>query len=166
MRRLALVVTLVAVVVSFNLPCFAENMVYIDLFEVFTKYKKTEDYDKVLEEQQNEKEKDLEVLKDEIGKLQEEFNLLKESEKEKKKEEIETKAGDFDSKRREAFLDLKKDRDEKMKEILKDIEEVVENYARKKKYTMVFKKAAVAYGDSKLDKTDEIIDILNKGYKK
>ena len=31
---------------------------------------------------------------------------------------------------------------------------------------MVLKKAAVAYGDARLDKTVEIIKILNKEYKK
>ena len=166
MKKLFLVLTLAACAISFNAVCAAQDMVFIDLFEVFTKYAKTEDYDKVLEEEQEVKEKGLEALKDEIAKLQEEFNLVKESEKERKKKDIEAKAGVFDSKRREAFLDLKKERDERMKEILKDIEEVVESYAKKNRLPLVLKKAAVAYGDRKLDKTKEIINLLNKKYRR
>ena len=167
MKKLFLVLTLAACAISFNAICAAaDDLVFIDLFEVFTKYNKTEDYDKVLEEQQGEKEKTLEALKDEITKLQDEFNLLKESEKDKKKKEIETKAQNFDSKRREAFLDLKKERDEKMKEILKDIEREVEVYAKKNRLPLVLKKAAVAYGDDRLDKTKEIINLLNKKYRR
>ncbi|MBN2120752.1 MAG: OmpH family outer membrane protein [Candidatus Omnitrophica bacterium] len=167
MKKLILGLVLLFGLSSFGLEAFsAEDMVYIDLFEVFSKYKKTEDYDKVLEGQQSEKEKDLESIKSEIDKLQEEFKLLKESEKDSKKKEIEDKASDFDSKRREAFLDLKKDRDEKMKEILEDIEKVVEQYAKKNRVRLVLKKAAVAYGDPGLDRTKEIITLLNKDYKK
>ena len=144
----------------------SQDSVYIDLLEVFSKYKKTEDYDKVLESKQSKKEEGLEEKKKEIDKLQEELKLLKESEKEKKKEEIEAKVGDFDSLRRQAFLDLRRERDDKMKEILQDIDEAVEKYAKKNRLKMILKKAAVAYGDKSLDRTKAIIDILNKGYKR
>ena len=145
---------------------FAENIICVDLFEVFSKYKKTEDYDKVLEKKQNEKEKELEKQKEELDKLREELKLLKENERKAKQKELEAKANDFDSLRRETLLDLRKERDEKMKEILEDIEKAIERYAKSNKVSIVLKKGAVSYIDRKLDKTKEIIKILNKEYKK
>ena len=75
---------------------------------------------------------------------------------------MEVKMNDFDNERKQAFLDLKKQRDEKMKDILEDIEDEVEKYAKKHKIRVVLKKAAVAYGNKKLDKTQDIIKLLNK----
>lgn len=166
MRGLVIGVMLGVLLVSFNAYPETQNIVYVDLFEVFNKYKKTEDYQNVLEKEQGKKESELEKQKKEIDKLQEEFKLLKDSEKEKKRKALEAKASDFDIQRRQALLDLKKDRDEKMKEILKDIETAIEKYARKNKLTLVIKKAAITYGDKRLDKTQDIIKILNKEYKK
>jgi len=168
MRKLVVGIVLVFGLVVFDFCALAQSQdaVYIDLLEVFSKYKKTEDFDKVLESKQGEKEKGLEKKKREIDKLQEELKLLKESEQERKRGEIEAKVGDFDNLRRQAFLDLRKERDDRMKEILQDIEKAVEKYAKKNKLKMVLKKAAVAYGDKSLDKTEAVVSILNKEYKK
>ena len=165
MKSLIVGLAFVFGLVTFNLCVFSQqDAVYIDLLEVFSKYKKTEDYDKVLESKQEKKEQGLEEQKKLIDKLQEELKLIKDSEKDKKKEEIEAKVSSFDEERRQAFLDLRKERDDKMKEILQDIENAVEKYAKKNRLKMVLKKAAVAYGDKSLDKTQDIVNIINKDY--
>ena len=165
MKRLIVGLAFVFGLTSLNLCAFSQqDAVYIDLLEVFSKYKKTEDYDKILESKQGKKEEGLEEQKKQIDKLQEELKLIKDSEKEKKKQEIEAKVMSFDEERRQAFLDLRKERDDKMKEILQDIESAVEKYAKKNRLKMVLKKAAVAYGDKSLDKTQEIVDLINKSF--
>ncbi|RKY35618.1 MAG: hypothetical protein DRP80_00200 [Candidatus Omnitrophota bacterium] len=145
---------------------YAEDIICVDLFEVFSKYKKTEDYDKLLEEKQNKKEEELEKEKKELDKLKEQLKLIKESEREVKKKEIEEKTSEFNDLRRQALLDLKKERDTRMKEILEDIQAAIEKYAEKNKVKIVLKKSAVSFVDSKLDKTKDIINIINKEYKK
>jgi len=93
------------------------------------------------------------------------MKLLKDSERSKKSKEIADKKEAFNQETRKALLDLKKERDMKMKEVLGDIKQVISDYAKKNKQKIVLKKAAVAYADKKLDKTDEIIKLLNKSYK-
>lgn len=168
MRKLILSLVIIFGLSSFNLCAFSapEDIIYVDLFEIFSKYEKTEDYDKMLEKKQSKEEEGLSEKKKEIEKLREELKLLKESQREEKRKEIEDRATTFESERRQALLDLKRERDDKMKEILKDIEGAVENYARRNKISVVLKKAAISYGNARMDKTKEIINILNRNYKK
>ena len=53
-----------------------------------------------------------------------------------------------------------------MKDIFKDIKAAVKNYAKKNKISLVLTKNAIAFGDSRMDKTDEIIKALNSSYKR
>jgi Skp family chaperone for outer membrane proteins len=94
------------------------------------------------------------------------MNLLTDKEKESKKADMEARIKalqDFD---REKQTDLRKEENEKMKEILKDIEEVVKGYSEKEGYTMVFNDRVLVYQVKNMDITDKIVEILNKGYPK
>jgi len=67
---------------------------------------------------------------------------------------------------RQQQTDLRKEQDEKMKEILKDIDDSVKKYAQAQSYTLVFNDRVLVYQDKSLDISDKIIVDLNKGYKK
>ena len=62
-------------------------------------------------------------------------------------------------------LDLRKDRDEKLKEILQDIEKVVQSYAQKNGYDFVLNDRVLLYGAASADITQDIVELLNSGYK-
>ena len=49
-----------------------------------------------------------------------------------------------------------------MKEIMKDIEEAVKQYAVKDGYTLVFNERVLIYQAKSLDITDKVSEILNK----
>jgi len=144
----------------------AEKMAYVDLSRIFAEYNKTKDYDKVLGDKEtvygNERGKKV----DEVKKFQEKMNLLSDAEKEKRKAELETKVRDLQDFDKQKTTDLRKEQDDKMQEILKDIEAAVKGYAEKEGYTMVFNDRVLIYQSKSLDITSKIIDILNKGYKK
>ncbi len=142
-----------------------QDTLYVNMLEVFNQYNKTSDYDKKLEKEQKQEETLLRQKKDEITKLSGQIKLLKDSERSKKEKELSDKKNAFNQETRKALLDLKKERDVKMKEILGDINRVISDYAKKNKQQIILKKAAVAYADERLDKTDEIIKLLNKSYK-
>jgi len=65
----------------------------------------------------------------------------------------------------EVALDLRKERDEKLKEILQDIEKVVQSYAQKNGYDFIFNDRVLLYGAANADVTQDIVDLLNGGYK-
>jgi Skp family chaperone for outer membrane proteins len=158
--------------VFFGLVCLvgsaaaADKLGYVDLSRTFSEYGKTKDYDKVLGEKQTAytTERDKKVA--EVRQLQEKMSLLSEKEKEAKKGDLENKVKDLQEYDRQKQTDLRKDQDEKMKEILKDIEDAVKQQAEKDGYTMVFNDRVLVYQNKSMDITDKIIGILNKGGKK
>jgi len=138
---------------------------YVDITRVFSDYNKTKEYDKLLGSKEDGYTKDREKRVAEIKQYQDKLSLLSDKEKAAKKTEFESKLKvlqDFD---REKQTDLRKEQDDKMKEILKDIEDVVKKYAEKEGVTFVFNDRVLVYQDKKLDISDKIIEELNKTYK-
>ncbi|UCC96125.1 MAG: OmpH family outer membrane protein, partial [Candidatus Omnitrophota bacterium] len=97
---------------------------YVDLFQIFNEYEKTKKYDNVLEKERRDKETTLKKKKEEIKKMQGKLNLLKDEEQKKQRANIVAAEKEYRLMEREAFVDLRKRRDERMKEILEDIERV------------------------------------------
>jgi len=140
----------------------ADKFAYVDLSRIFSEYGKTKDYDKTLTEKENAYNSDREKKVNEVKQLQDKMNLLSDKEKESKKTELTGKIKSLQELDRQKQTDLRKEQDEKMKEILKDIEDAVKQYAAKENYTMVFNDRVLVYQDKSLDITDKVIDILNK----
>ncbi|MFH1458593.1 MAG: OmpH family outer membrane protein [Candidatus Omnitrophota bacterium] len=148
-------------------PAFAaDKFAYVDLSRIFSEYGKTKDYDKILTDKENVYSTDREKKVNEIKQFQDKLNLLSEKEKETKKGDLETRIKTLQEFDREKQTDLRKEQDERMKEILKDIEEVVKQYSEKEGYTLVFNDRVLVYQNKTMDITDKVIEILSKGYKK
>jgi len=144
----------------------ADKFAYVDLSRLFSEYGKTKDYDKSLTEKQNVYETERTKKVGEVKQFQEKLNLLSDKEKEAKQPDLQAKVKTLQEYDRQKQTDLRKEQDEKMKEILKDIEEAVKKYSEKEGYTMVFNDRVLVYESKNLDITDKISAILNGGYKK
>jgi len=157
-----------AVMFSFSSTCFSKDLKigYVDIFKVFNDYEKTKEYDTKLEKKKNAAEKELEVKKVIIEKLQNKMSLLKEAEKTKKREELSKEVQEYRDLEREIFTDIRKERDEKMKDIVEDIDKIVKDYAKKNGFDLVVNSNAVLYGVKTLDITSQILKISNDKYKK
>ncbi|MCX7661957.1 MAG: OmpH family outer membrane protein [Candidatus Omnitrophica bacterium] len=142
------------------------KLAYVDLSRIFEEYNKTKDYDKVLTSQQDAYEKERQKKVDEIKQIEDKLNLLSDKEKENQKKQLEDKVKalrEFDQAKQ---TDLRKQQDEKMREILKDIEQTIRQYAESQGYSLVFNDRVLVYQAKTLDITDKIIEALNKNYKK
>ena len=53
-----------------------------------------------------------------------------------------------------------------MTEIKEDMDKVIEDYSKKKKFNLVFDKNSILFGDKAMDITKDILKISNKQYKK
>ncbi len=156
-----------AVIMSFSSTCFSKDLKigYVDIFKVFNDYEKTKDYDKKLEKKKNDVEKNLEAKKTVIEKLQNKMSLLKENKKAKEEEKLKKEIQEYREVEREAFTDIKKERDEKMKNIVEDIDKIIEDYAKKNDFDLVVNSNAILYGAKTMDITSQILKISNKKYK-
>ncbi len=168
MRRFLSCLLALAVLMSFSSPCFSKELKigYVNILEVFNEYQKTKDYDAKLEEKKKVAEKKLENKKETIEKLQNKLSLLKEGEKVKEEESLSKEIKEYRDLEREVFTDVKKERDEKMKVIVEDIDAIIKDYAQKNGFDLIVNQNAVLYGAKALEITSEILKISNQKYKK
>lgn len=143
----------------------AGKMAYVDLSTTFDKFEKTKAFDQSLSATQQAKEEELKQMASEIKALEDKMSLLSEKEKAAKQKEMEDKKTKLEQRAQGIAMDLRKDRDEKLKEILQDIEKVVQAYAQKNGYDFIFNDRVLLYGAASADVTQDIIDILNSEYK-
>lgn len=168
MKKFISILVAAVLLCSFSFDSFAKELKigHVNFFEVFNEYKKTKDYDETLTKKQDEKEKVLKQKGDELEKMQSKLSLLKDKEKEKEQQKLETAAKDFKQLYGQARVDLKKERDEKMKEIVDDIEKTIKDYAKKNNYDFILHGSAILYADKATDVTADILKIVNDSYKK
>jgi len=140
----------------------ADKFAFINLARAFSEYNKTKEFDKNLTEKEknytNERDKKL----NELNALKDKFNLLSDKEKESKKTELENKAKAIKEFITQRENDLRKEQEDKMKEVLKDIETTVKTYSEKQGYTLVFNDRVLVYQTKSMDITDQIVGLLNK----
>ncbi|MFH1504416.1 MAG: OmpH family outer membrane protein [Candidatus Omnitrophota bacterium] len=168
MKRFLFFLAALSLMCSFSFKAFSQEMKigYVDIFEIFNEYDKTKEYDAKLEIKKKAVEKELEVKKEDIEKIQNKLSLLKEGEKGKEEDKITKKIEEYRELEREAFTDIKKERDEKMKEIVEDINKIVRDYAKDNNFSLVINENSVLYGEKIMDITSEILRISNKKYSK
>ena len=138
------------------------KMGYVDLSRLFDEYHKTKEYDKVLEVKHGELEK---VGKEKVEKIKEsesKLALLKEDQKIALENEIEMLKGEAQEFVRQEQSNLTKDRNEKIREILLEIEKIVSDFAAKEGYNVILNDRVLIYGDPAQDLTEDILTILNK----
>ena len=93
------------------------------------------------------------------------YSLMLKNAREKKEADIEAKIKSLQEFDQEAKTDLTKDRDNMVKDILKEMSDVIKEYGEKNGYSIIVNDRVLLYGDSAMDLTNEIIKILNDKYK-
>ncbi len=144
----------------------AEKIGTVDVGKLFDEYQKTKEYDKNLEQKVSVYEKDRDTKVSEIKQLQDKLSLLADAEKEKKQKDLEDRVKSVKEFTFNKESELKKERDDKLKEVVKDIESAVAQYAQKEGYTMVFNDRVFVYNSKANDITDKVLTQLQGGYKK
>jgi len=144
----------------------ADKFAYVDLSRLVSEYGKAKDYEKTLIDKQNAYRAEIDKKVNEVKQFQDKMNLLSDKEKEVKKEEFETKVKGLQDFERQKLTDLRKEQDEKMKEVYKDIEDTVKQYAEKEGYALVFDSRLLIYQTKNMDITNKVMDILNKSFRK
>ncbi|MCF7873225.1 MAG: OmpH family outer membrane protein [Candidatus Omnitrophica bacterium] len=167
MRKFLGIILAAVVVLSFSVCGFAADLKigYVDTIEVFNEYQRTKEQDKQLEAKKEKAQESLKTKEKEIQKIQSKLEVLKEDQKEAERAKLQEKMQEYRDIRQKEFTDIKKERDEMMKEIIDDIDQTVKNYAKKNNYDLVVNGNSVLYGIESKDLTDKILKIINNKYK-
>ena len=143
-----------------------EKIGYVDLAKVFDDYQKTKDFDKSLESKGAGKQAERDKMVADIKKLRDEAELLAGKAKEDKQAGIDEKIKglqEFDRTTRDA---LRKERDGMVRDILKEIEVVIQNFGKTQGYTYIFNDRVLVFKSDTGDLTAQVIKALNDSYKK
>lgn len=164
MKKLAVVLcsAFLSVFILTGLAQAADKIAYIDLSRTFSEYNKTKDYDKKLTDKENSYITERDKKLGEFNTLKDKFALLSDKDKDAKKGELESKAKSLKDFVTQRETELRKDQEERMKEILKDIQDAVKGYSEKSGITFVLNDRVLVYQDKTKDITSDIISILNK----
>ncbi|MDP2652966.1 MAG: OmpH family outer membrane protein [Candidatus Omnitrophota bacterium] len=138
----------------------------MDLSKVFDNYEKTKAYDtefeakyKAVEQDRNQK---IEKLREANNKLA----LVKEDEKMKLQKEIDQMTSELRDYDRQKEIDFQKERNDKVREILLEVEKVVSEYSKAEKIDIVLNDRVLIYGNEILDISETILNKLNESYNK
>ncbi len=158
-----LMISIFAVVLLASVSYAADLKIgYVDLSRVFDEYHKTKDYDKVLEAKSKDFEKERNDKIEKVKEQQAKLGLLAEDKKAPVEQEIEKLKTDLLEFDRQKKTDLTKERNEKIREILLEIEKIVSGYAEKEGYTLILNDRVLIYGAQTLDLTEKVMKLLNE----
>ena len=144
----------------------SEKVGFVDLSRSFDEYSKTKDFDKELEAKGDVRQDQREKLVKEIRRMRDELELMNERAKETKEVDIEAKIKSLQEFDQEAKTELTKERDDMVRDILKEMNAVIREYGDQNGFSIILNDRVLLYGNSALDITDDIIGILNDSYKK
>ncbi|MFC1753024.1 OmpH family outer membrane protein [Thermoproteota archaeon] len=80
--------------------------------------------------------------------------------------EVDSKTRELQDYQRGAEMELMKDRDERLKEILKDIQDVIAVIAKKEGYDYILNDRVLLYKNESMDISEQILKQLNDNLKK
>ncbi len=169
MKRQTIAVMVLAAVMVFGVPARSaqaagEKIGYVDLARVFDEYQKTKDFDKSLETKGSSKQADRDRMVAEVKKLRDEAELASAKAKDDKQAVIDEKIKalqEFDRSTRDA---LRKERDTMVRDILKEIETVIQDFGKSQGYTFIFNDRVLVFKNESGDLTPQVIKALNDSY--
>ena len=143
---------------------------YVNVAQVFDKYKRTDEATEALKKDIEDKRKDIEKKKEAINLLKQKLEaqgvVMAEKEKAKMEEEVEAKISELKDISEKSNRELRERETALTRDILKDIEEVVKAYGKDNGYDLILDSREVLYGLEGMEVTNDIIKLINEKTKK
>ncbi len=171
MRMRHVVAGVMVVVASVGTAAAAEQapaakIGFVNVAKIFDGYERTKQSDAVLEKKGRQKESELQGKMGELKKMSEGLELLSDTAREAKKRDLQARADEVKRFQTNTAEDLRQERNGVAQEILKDIQQAVDEYAKSKGYTLILDQRAILHGDSAQDVTEDVLQLLNSRAKK
>ena len=144
----------------------AEKICYVDVAKVFDGYQRTKDSDTKLQVQAKKKEEERDALVHEIRRLKDEQALLAEDARAKKQDAIDAKVRELQDFDLAARRELGEARNKTVREIFKDVDDVVKRYGERKGFDFIFNDRVLLFRSDRFDVSRDILDELNRDYQK
>jgi len=142
------------------------KIAFVDLSKVFDGYQKTKEFDAVLQTEGEAFQKERDAMVRKIQDAQSKLDLMKDPQKAAMQADIEKQKNDVLAYDKEKRTQLAKRRDDKVREILAEIQNIVSDLAKKEGYTYVLNDRVMIYGEGQFNLTDRVLKALNDSYKR
>ncbi len=142
------------------------KIAYVDLSKLFDGYQKTKEFDAILQSEGEAFQKERDAMIQKIQDAQSKLNLMRDSQKASMQADIEKQKNDVVAYDKEKRTQLAKRRDDKVREILTEIQKIVTDLAKREGYTYVLNDRVMIYGDPQFNVTDVVLKTLNDSYRK
>ena len=154
-----------AFVVAFVLAggtAFAESRIgFINLSQVFDSFEKTKKSDSDLQSEAESKRAQRETMVNAVKKLRDEIELLAPEAREEKQKQMDQKVQELQAFDRDTRLSLRKKRDDMIRDILKQIDDVIQSYGKEKGYDYIYNDRVLLFKKDQADLSKDIIERLN-----
>jgi len=137
---------------------------YVNLVKVFDGYQRTQESEGVLEQKGKQKQTELEGRVNELNKLRQGLELLNDQARTSKAREIEEKADAFQQFKTKAQRELVRERDRIASQVLDEIEQGIEEYAKANGFSVILDKRSLLYAQQAYEVTDGVLQFLNARY--
>jgi len=149
-----------------NINLLADNTYFIDFSKVLNQSKAGADaQDKLKKKFESESKKfakEEESLKKQENELIAQKKALSNEEYQKKVEDLRKKVSKLQTDKQVSLNEIAKSRALAKQELLKNVNPIIKNYMEENKIRLIVDKQSVVLGDTSLELTDKIIDILNQ----
>jgi outer membrane protein len=156
-----LTLTVLAVFLAAGSALAEAKIGFINVSEVFDSYGKTKTSDAELQKESDAKRVQRDVLVNAIKKLRDEVELMAPDTREEKQRQMDQKVQELQAFDRDARLALRKQRDEMIRGILKEIDDVIQAYGKEKGYDYIYNDRVLVYKKDQSNLSKEIIARLN-----
>ena len=145
---------------------YANNIVYVDMDYILNKSIKGKNISQILENENKTKTDKLNEIEENLNieekKIISKKNLLNDDEFRKLIQEFQIKINNFNSEKKIAINLLNKKKINLTKDFINQINPIFIEFAQKNSISIILKKKDIIMGDSSLDKTLELLNLVNE----
>ncbi|WP_297214187.1 MULTISPECIES: OmpH family outer membrane protein [Thermodesulfovibrio] len=169
MKKILLFFLILGFIMTFYTPSYAELKVgVVDLYRVLNESEEGKKAVNELQSMLDSRQKTLEEKQKKIQTLKEEYDkkkaVLSEDARKSKEEEIERLGRELQRTAADYQVELQKKQNEITQSMLKEIRQIINDFAQKEGYNLIFEKAEqlIIYTTKEVDITDKIIALFNQ----
>lgn len=172
MQKLSVMITILLLMTAAPWAQAEQKIGYVDVQLILNTSKSGQDTNKKLKKIFDKKKADIKKDEDRLKAMQKKFEtdkmLMSESQMKDKQNEWRNKMQDYQKKVGSSEKELAKMRNDMLNVMLKDVEVVIADIAKKNQMSMVVDKngGGVVFADKKLDITKQVLDAYNAQYKR
>ncbi len=162
-KSLILVLMVAALVLAGSVSSYAADgkVGFVDLRKAFYDYSKTKTFETQLNDLTSTREGGRNKMVEEVTKMRDEIQMLQGDAKNKKQADMDNKIATLQEYDRETRQQLLNKKNDMFKEVIDDIQKVVETIGKANGYDYILDSRNVMYGKEELDLTNQVVTQLN-----